>query len=441
VKRGTAERQAQRDLFEITNSYGSRLFSLEGGPPFAPKGRLVDRGPVDSWIVVRVEDATAGVPFWVLWRSLWYVDELPSPYPCDFWGTVHLMRVVEWDFDEGILAEVNQYDNAKRGRRSVAGMQNKLHKGGWPFGPPVGYSRTLDVERRKTIAPDPARAGLIRQAFEMFATGLHKREDVLKQITAMGLRTPSGKALTSQTFERLLKNPLYAGIVEVATWDIRQKGNFQPVVSDSVFRAVQALFAGKRLSITPRRRFNPEFPLRHFVTCGRCGRPLTGGKSKGRSALYLFYHCQNRRCPSQVRIRAEKLEALFLDLLKRLQPTTEYLSLYRKVVLDVWGSKQADSTQLREAAEKRVKELRDRKAKLNEAYVYQQALSREDYEQMRGIVDADLAIADIEAGAARKLPSRSLKRGGSSAKRSASFPMASRPTPRPRNTVRLTSCD
>jgi hypothetical protein len=45
----------------------------------------------------------------------------------------------------------------------------------------------------------------------------------------------------------------------------------------------------------PRQRNRPDFPLRGFVRCEACGRPLTGSWSKGRNGRYAYYHCQ-RQC-------------------------------------------------------------------------------------------------------------------------------------------------
>jgi hypothetical protein len=45
----------------------------------------------------------------------------------------------------------------------------------------------------------------------------------------------------------------------------------------------------------PRPRNHPDFPLRGFVRCERCGRPLMGSWSKGRNGHYAYYHCQ-RQC-------------------------------------------------------------------------------------------------------------------------------------------------
>jgi hypothetical protein len=44
----------------------------------------------------------------------------------------------------------------------------------------------------------------------------------------------------------------------------------------------------------PRQRNHPDFPLRGFVRCEACGRPLTGSWSKGRNGHYAYYHCQRQ---------------------------------------------------------------------------------------------------------------------------------------------------
>ena len=38
--------------------------------------------------------------------------------------------------------------------------------------------------------------------------------------------------------------------------------------------------------------------MRSFVRCGNCGSTLTGSFSRGRSAVYPYYHCYSRKCDS-----------------------------------------------------------------------------------------------------------------------------------------------
>ncbi len=99
-------------------------------------------------------------------------------------------------------------------------------------------------------------------------------------------RTRRGRPLTSQAIAVLLRNQLYAGIVDVTEYGIRGKrGDFEPLISEDLFYRVQSVPSGRMPSTTPKQRAHADFPLRGFVRCASCGRGVTGSWSKGRGAL------------------------------------------------------------------------------------------------------------------------------------------------------------
>jgi site-specific DNA recombinase len=302
----------------------------------------------------------------------------------------------EGEYMEHMISGMAQYENRQRARRTVAGMKNKIEKGGWPFRAPLGYRNIITATAQKTIEPDPERRERIRTAFEMYSTGVHTKEHVLRQATSLGLRTLTGQKVSGQTFDRMLRNPLYAGHVGVRGWEVSVAGTHEAIVSKEVFDRVQAVLAGKVLSINPRNRHNPDFPLRHFVRCGNCNRPLTASWVKGRRNRYPFYNCQNRYCNEKVSVRKDKFEGAFFEFLRRLQPKTEYASLFRTVVTDVWQAKQGECCELSKAAQGRVAALKEKKRKLMEARFYDQSIGNDDYLEMKHRNDADLALAEIE---------------------------------------------
>jgi site-specific DNA recombinase len=64
----------------------------------------------------------------------------------------------------------------------------------------------------------------------------------------------------------LLRNQLYAGIVDAPEYGFRGKrGDFEPLISEDLFYQVQAVLAGRIASTAPRQRAHPDFPLRGFV--------------------------------------------------------------------------------------------------------------------------------------------------------------------------------
>jgi hypothetical protein len=94
----------------------------------------------------------------------------------------------------------------------------------------------------------------------------------------------------------LLRNRLYAGIVDVPECGVRAKhGDFEPLISEDLFYRVQAELSGRVPSTTPQQRAHPDFPLRAFVRCASGGRGLTGSWSKGRRVLTVRNGASRRR--------------------------------------------------------------------------------------------------------------------------------------------------
>ena len=184
---------------------------------------------------------------------------------------------------EGVLAAFAQFDNDCRSDRTRAGMKASLELGRWVFLAPLGY---INAPRAmgKSLMPDPERAPIVRRVFEEYATGRFTKQQVLEQAWAWGLTNRRNCPLTSQAIGTLLRNRLYAGIVDVPEYGVRAKrGDFEPLISEELFYRVQSVLSGLVPATTPQQRAHPDFPLRAFVRCVSCGRGLTGSWSKGRS--------------------------------------------------------------------------------------------------------------------------------------------------------------
>jgi DNA invertase Pin-like site-specific DNA recombinase len=132
---------------------------------------------------------------------------------------------------EGVLAAFAQFDNDVRSDRTRAGMKAALELGRWVFLAPIGY---LNAPRSmgKSLIHDPTRAPLVRRAFEEYATDRYTKEQLLKKARSWDLTNRRGKPLTSQAIGMLLRNQLYAGIVDVPEYGVRAKrSDFEPLIS------------------------------------------------------------------------------------------------------------------------------------------------------------------------------------------------------------------
>ena len=89
------------------------------------------------------------------------------------------------------------------------------------------------------------------------------------------------------------------------------------------------------------------------------------------------------------------MERLFVDFLGQLKPNSEYLRLFSAIVIDVWKQKQAQTTVLHNAALRHVKDLREHKQHLVEAFIYKREIDRAAYQEQLDRLNEDLALAEI----------------------------------------------
>ena len=297
---------------------------------------------------------------------------------------------------EGVLAAFAQFDNDVRAERTVTGMKAAIEAGRWTFQAPLGYVNVVGRNSTPNISPDPERAHLVRKAFETYVTGLYSKKHVLQIITNEGLRTRRGKKLSPQTFNKLLCNPFYAGWISIPKWGERRAGRFEPLVSENLFDKVQAILAGRKPIVTPYLRNNPDFPLRRSVSCGFCGKPLTGSWSTGRKERYAYYSCYNKEC-RRINVRKTDLETGFARYLERLQPRPEYARLFNEIVLETWKEKQAESQAQRKAHDRKLEELRKRKDLLVEAFIYRREIDKGTYQDQLDKLNEKITLAEMDA--------------------------------------------
>lgn len=317
------------------------------------------------------------------------------------WGLGINLRSVTEPIDEtssgklmgGILASFSQFDNDVRAERTVAGMKSALQSGRWTYKAPLGYLNTRGPHNEKAMGQEPDKAPFVRQAFELYSTGLHTKHQVLLKVTALGLRGPSGKKLQPQVFDKMLRNPIYAGWLTVTNWGSRTRGNFEPIVSQEIFDRVQTLLTGKKIGITPYQRNNEDFPLRHSTSHETCGSPLTASWSKGRNRRYAYYHCF--KC-KKMNVPKEQLETLFFEHLNKLKPSPESIRLFKAVMLDSWKEKQKESHRTFQNLKRDLETLKERKSKLVEAFVYEKKLDPKTYQEETDKLQVEIGLKELE---------------------------------------------
>lgn len=141
-------------------------------------------------------------------------------------------------------------------------------------------------------------------------------------------------------------------------------GDWQPIVTMEMFARTQRVLDGKAVeTTTPTPRADDRFPLRQFVRCALCDKPLTGSVSTGHGGAYAYYHCMKR---DHVRVRAEKLEAEWVAMLERMQPKTGMENAVLTVLRKAWEAMNTSSETAAavEAIKTHLAELERQKANL-----------------------------------------------------------------------------
>jgi site-specific DNA recombinase len=295
---------------------------------------------------------------------------------------------------EGVLAAFAQFDNDVRSERTRAGMRASLELGRWVFLAPIGY---LNAARAtgKSLMFHAERAPIVRRVFEEYATGRFSQQQIGEQATAWGLRNRRNAPLSSQAMGMLLRNKLYAGIIDVRDYGVHHKrGDFEALVSEDTFYQVQAALSGRMPTTAPKQRSHPDFPLRNFIRCASCSRGLSGSWSKGRSGYYAYYHC--RPGCRGVNVTKAKLETLFTEELERLQPTPGYMRLLKESVLNIWKTRRAAVRANVAQAERTAQTIQLKLDRLDEAFLFQRSIVRDVRPTRRAAARGADARADRE---------------------------------------------
>ncbi len=297
------------------------------------------------------------------------------------------------EFMETIFAGWATYDNRLRSDKTVKGMKAAQEQGRWVHRAPIGYRSVPNVRRdQANLVQDAESAPLIRRAFELFANESQPKKRILEHVTGLGLKDASGKAISPQEFDKLLRNPIYAGWIVSEAWGIKTRGLWEPIISDGLFEQVQLRLAGNGTRQI-RTQENPDFPLRVFVRCGLCGTPITGSTSKGNGGKYSYYACR-QNCAG-IRFKPVDLHQRFIELLYSLFPEEGFMPLFHAIVKDVWGQKQADREEAVGLIKKRLTALEGRKQLLVEA-VIEKRIDKTTYDDQIARVGTEFAAAQSQ---------------------------------------------
>ncbi len=184
----------------------------------------------------------------------------------------------------------------------------KREEGKCTYRAPIGYLNTGSMDHKPF---DPERAPLVKEMFELYASGDWSLHDLARHMRRQGLTTPpmrkkrtreemladDGEDLQDRPkvshpigynrIQKILVNPFYVGMIKNPEGLPIPSTSHEPLIDKATFERVQQKLATKRVSTHYTTKL--DLPFRGFLRCAQCGRTYTPYTKKGH--LYFGARC------------------------------------------------------------------------------------------------------------------------------------------------------
>ena len=250
---------------------------------------------------------------------------------------------------ENLLASVSQHQRQKNGEQTVNRMRARVQNGYWVFQAPVGYRYERTSGHGRLLVRDEPNASALQEALEGYASGRFAAQVEVKRFLerqpSFPKDLPNGEIRNQRIFD-LLTRVVYAGYVEAPNWGVSlRKGHHEGLISFETYEKIQARLKSTAKA-SARKDINADFPLRGFILCGDCDKPLSACWSQGKFQKYPYYLCPTKGCASYRKsIKREEVEGAFEGVLEGLQPSETLFGLVRAMFKDAWEMRLAQTSQ------------------------------------------------------------------------------------------------
>jgi DNA invertase Pin-like site-specific DNA recombinase len=146
------------------------------------------------------------------------------------------------------------------------GFYGRIKQGLFPMPAPLGY---INQGGGRVKLPDPVSAPLIKQAFELYATGKYSLDSLTRKMNRLGLRGRKGQRLGKNCLTNILHNHFYTGIIRLKAREEYFPGVHQPMVSERLFDRVQDMLKTRKRR-NGKSKLVEAFLFRRLVFCRKC---------------------------------------------------------------------------------------------------------------------------------------------------------------------------
>lgn len=251
---------------------------------------------------------------------------------------------------------------------TIKGINGRLRQGLFPFSAPIGY---LNHGGGKPKTIDPVRGPFVALAFELYASREYSLKKLEGELFVRGFRTKNGKIVYLNQLATILRNPFYIGLIRLKKRKDTFPGVHVPLVSSSVYNAVQLILDGKRSHL---RRHN-RFLFRLLIRCEHCKLYVYAERQKG----HVYYRCHRRACPITC-IREERFVAAVMEVLKKINIAPDEEAILSEVLEDFRKNESEVSRTLRSQAESEFQSVQESTRALLQKFL-ENSISKEMFDE------------------------------------------------------------
>ncbi len=384
---------AEREHLEIVDTFiESRTAKEPGRPIFNEMLSLIEKGKANgivAWHPDRLarNSVDGGRIIYLIDREKICALKFPT-----FWFDVTPQGkfMLSIAFGQSKYYIDNLSENVKRG------MRQKVRNGEQVGQAITGYLNDLV---NHLIVPDPERFKLVREMFELYATGSHSLKEVRDLLCTRGLVSKNGKVPTISNLQMLLRNPFYYGAFKF-NGEIYQ-GKHKPAITKKLFDQCQDVMKRKAHPWETGERI-PAF--RGLIKCAECGCGITSELQKG----HTYYRCSKRKgvC-TQKYIREESLATQVSEHLQKVSLS----STWANAMLAELDKEQASTAHVDadfvQSLVLKIKEIEEKLDRLLDAHL-EKTITSEEYVAKKNVlleskIDFEQKLKDFERNGNRWL--------------------------------------
>lgn len=318
-----------------------------------------------------------------------------------------LLSVCEGDVSGGLIgniyASVAEWESQMNGQRTRDALMQKFREGWQPSPLYIGYRSVGGERERKTCEPDPYVAPIIKELFELYATGNYSILELQEWLSKKNVVSRTGTGLGHSTINNILNNPFYYGLIR---WHGQSKmGNQKSIISKELFDTCQYVLAKHRNFLVRRRKY--DYLLRGFLYCIHCDQRYTAEPHPNHSVTkprdIHYYHCQKRGrngCPAPY-VEMSDIETRVEHEFKKLEFSEEFINAVVRKTKEALENSRKSASSVMQGIINQKTALEIRRNNLEDAMldgtIDREAFKRRHSQIQKEILNLDNQIVEIDS--------------------------------------------